>query len=274
MGLFNLCSKDPLLTTLKDVFHATPIKIPEERFQPLGAIARFKKKDLFVGTITNLLTNTKAYPVSPAASRMADVNGSKSKMVDFKLGFDILDGFLKGMGVNGGAIKANFSGVTKVSFSFQDVMRYYYDIGSVGNFIKGKKLDKTNPATGFFFEDDASCIVIDSTINSKNFSLHVEETSSKAFSLDVPAIQKAIGNLEAGVTAKKESELTISFTGAKSLAFAFSAISFALTEDGVITFARDDFEAYSTKQQSKGLFPTITPDRVFLYQKDGMIEFD
>lgn len=274
MGLFNLCLKDPLLTTLKDIFHATPIKIPEERYQPLCVIARYNQKDKFIGIVTNLLTNTTVYPNTPSTSQMADVSGSKSKTVDFKLGFDIMDSFLKGMGISGGAIKENFSGITKVSFSFQNVVRHYFDIGSIGNFLKGKKFDKTNPATGFFFNENATCIVIDSTINSNNFSLHIEETSQNDFKLNIPAIQQILGNFEAGISAKQEGDLTISFSGKRSLAFAFSTIVFSITEDGIITFARDDFEAYSNKELLKGLFPVITPDRVFLYKEVGMVEFD
>src|SRR5262249_37945420 len=111
-------------------------------------------------------------------------------------------------------------------------------------------------------------------INSNNFSLHIEETSQQDFRLNIPAIQQTIGNLDADISAKQEGDLTISFSGKRSLAFAFSTIAFSLTDDGIITFARDDFEAYSNKEQSKGLFPVITPDRVFLYNEDGMIEFD
>ncbi len=137
MSNFKLCPGDPLMKLLKDTFQATPVRIPEERFQPMIAVAKFGDDNKYLGRIEKLLTDPATYPAAPLVSQMANVSGTKTKEVNFELGFSLLSGFLKGMGMDGASLKASFSGVQKMSFSFQDVKRYYIEIADLGNFFCG-----------------------------------------------------------------------------------------------------------------------------------------
>ena len=141
MALFKLCNDDPLLNLLRDTFFANPIKVPETRISPLCVIAKTKNKEKVIGRLEQLLTDYTPFPIKPKISKMANVSAQKTKTVNFKLGFEVMDGFLKGMGVSGASIKANFDGVKNISFSFKNVNRDWIDIGYMGNFLSNKKLN-------------------------------------------------------------------------------------------------------------------------------------
>ncbi|KAA2238775.1 hypothetical protein F0L74_21405 [Chitinophaga agrisoli] len=269
MSVFNLCSGDPVMKLLKKTFQATPIRIPEERFKPLGAIAAKGDTHKFFGRIENLLTVTTPFDKEPDISQMADVSGTKTKEVDFDLGFELLSGFLRGMGMEGASLKASFSGVQKVSFSFQDVKRHHLDIGELGNFFAGKQFNKENPAARLFMEQEATCLIVDSTIVSNNFTINAEKLSDNSVQIDVPAIQQIIGDLNAGITVKSSGSTSISFTGPTPLAFAFSAIRCEVDEDGFISFGLT--RELRPVDAEDG---TEAPPGVYVYPESSMIELE
>jgi hypothetical protein len=276
MGLFKLCDSDPLMDLLRDTFHANPIKIPEERYQPLIAIAKTKRAEKFLGGAIGLFTNKTPYTGQPMESVMADVSATKTSSVDFDLGFEILDGFLKGMGVSGATIKAKFNGVTKVSFSFQDVKRKYIDIIDLGNFLIGKQFDPASPVCAQFLNRESICTVIDSTINSKKFTMNIEETSDASFKLDTPEIKQIIDKAQVGVSASSASNTQISFDGTKPLAFAFSAIKLRLDDDNKISFAPPEPSRLFLTTEVEESIGEIkhTPDRLMFYSQNGLLEIE
>jgi hypothetical protein len=273
MSLLPLCP-DPLLKLLSETFQAIPIRIPGEQYAPLGVIAKWESREKFLGTITNFLTDIAPFDKEPIVSPLASVSASRSRQVDFSLGFDIMNCFLRGMGLDGAQLKANFSGVRKVSFTFQDVQRKWMDIGVFGNFLKGKRIDPNNPANNLFLREKAACVVIDSTINCNNFSMHIEDAAGGNFHLDIPAIQNNVGQLKNDIKVSSSGALGISFQGTSSLAFAFSAITFALDDLGTIQFTPGKFTAYSGQASNQALPAPDFSNRVVFYDQAGMVEFD
>lgn len=273
MGLFSICPKDPLITLLKNTFKANPIKIPEERIVPLGVIIKKESNEAYWGDVINLLTDKSPYPEKPTKSKMPDMSDTKSKAVDFNLGFKILDGFLKGMGVGSSELKTKFNGVKKISFTFHNVNRSHIDIGKLGAFLEGKKLKKENPANNLLFQNKAKFIVIDSTIVSKNFSIDVEESSISDFSFDIDGINQIIGKVDNNISINSSNKLNISFSGKKSLAFAFTGVVLDVAQDGTIGFTPDNFDSQQKKTSEKGNL-NITPDTFLFYEEDGLIEFE
>ncbi len=274
MSLFKICDDDLLTKTLRDTFQAIPVRIPEERIKPLGAIAKLRKTDKWYGLITNLLNDTAKYPGEIIESKVANVSMNKSKQVDFDLGFDIMSGFLNGMGIDGSSLKAKFRGVKKVSFSFENVKRCWVDIGELGAFLKGKNFDIENPANKIFTNVDAICLVVDSTINSNNFRLNIEQRDEHDFNVDIPSIKDYLGSVKSNIKVDSNSEESISFAGDAYLAFAFSTISFHIDEDDSISFIPEEYKELSTRSVGNFTRTIYTPNKVLLYSDAGMINFD
>jgi hypothetical protein len=271
MGLFKLCS-DPLMVTLRDTFNAVPIKIPEERYKPLAVIAQHKGRERFLSaSMTQLLANKEPFQEQSMISTMASVTAKKTRTIDFGLGFQILSGFLEGMGIDGGSIKGSFKDVQTVSFSFKKVERHWLDLGVLGSFLTGKSLDPSHPANSSFLNGEATCLVIDSTINSNNFSMNVEDTNNTDFSMNIPSIQASIGKLNTNLSVESTSDRNISFNGNQMLAFAFSAIGLTINE-GKIHFNIDDYIRQTAGGNEKNIQTAAA--RPLLYQDYGMIDFD
>lgn len=224
-----LCSGDPLVDTLRDVFGANIVRVPETRVRPLAVVASDGRRASFRTTsIRNLLEGAPDLAVEPAASGMASLTGRRSRSIELGLGLRILDGFLRGFGIPSAGIEASLSGATEVAFSFGDVVRSYVDIGALGAALAGKRVDRVNPAAAIFFADDEerahAFLVIDSTIASSEFTLSVERAGEAAFRVDLPTIQQVVERADAGVEVRSESGREITFSGDRRLAFAFSCV--------------------------------------------------
>src|SRR5436189_4508932 len=67
LGFLGLCSGDPVVDTLRDVFDANILRIPEERFQPLTVLAAHGETVSFRGALAPLIAGAApAFP--PVAS--------------------------------------------------------------------------------------------------------------------------------------------------------------------------------------------------------------
>jgi hypothetical protein len=236
--MFGLCSGDPIITTLRSVFHANIVEIPEERIRPLSLVAKIgSSKTSFRGVLSAALKAPTNYSDPPInESTMANVSGTKSRQVDAKVGLQILGNFLSGFGVSPIGIDAAFTGATKVSFSFNKVIRYWIDDDVLGSELTGSVLDKANPGAAIFFQPGGkyTCFIIDSTITSSDFTISVDQSSGGNFQIKLPAIQQIVQNAQANMSVASSSSTSISFTGQRQLAFAFSCISAQLDSDGRI----------------------------------------
>src|SRR5262245_25223330 len=126
MAFLKLCD-DKLVTTLRDVFNANIVRVPEERVRPLTVIASRDGRSDFRGALALLLKNGQPLSVQMQNSRVADVSGKRSRLISLDLGLQILEGFLKGFGVPSAGLATKFSGASAVSFTFKDVNRAYVD---------------------------------------------------------------------------------------------------------------------------------------------------
>lgn len=224
MPILKLCP-DPIVKTLRSVFQANIVRIPESRIQPLTTIIKNGKTRKFWGEISamvegDLLSADEAIE----KSKMADVSGKQSKSIDLDLGLQILDGFLKGFSLPSAGIQAQFKGAKTVSFSFKEVERKYIQPVVLGGLLTGHVLDSENMANNIVFQREADLFVIDSIITSSDFSINVEQTNTKDFKLDIPTIQSVIGKVDAKVKVESATGLDIIFKGYQPLTFAFTCL--------------------------------------------------
>lgn len=236
MGFLRLCNNDDLLKTLRDTFKANPIRIPEERIQPLIVFDRSGKNAKYIGRVENLLADPSMLVIPLNETRLADLSGSKTKSVDVKIGIQIMEGFLKGLGSSAAGLSAAFKNVQKVSFSFKDVNRKFIDIGLLCKILSDRTFDIYNPVNKRFISNSTECTIVDSIITSNNFSIIVDESSNDDFSFNIPEIQNLISSKENSVNVEQTSKLEISFKGKQQLAFAFSCFVLEIDEEGNVSY--------------------------------------
>ncbi|WP_250530504.1 hypothetical protein [Caballeronia sp. ATUFL_F1_KS4A] len=239
MAWLKLCNNDPLVKTLRDVFHANIIRIPEEKIQPLCVIAARNGKIAYRGQLTDLIAGDpvpELLELAMQTSDMADIAGKRSRQIDLQLGLEILDGFLRGFGVPAVAnVGQQLSGASQVSFTFSQVQRHYCDPAKIGRLLSGKSLERSNPVVASLVgEDPWDCLLIDSVITSRDFTLHVDQTSKQDLHLDVPAIEQVLSKAKLGVQVTSSSGRSLTFQGPKPLAFAFTCERLVLTDQAKI----------------------------------------
>lgn len=279
MSLLGLCSGDPIVDTLREVFHANIIRVPEQRYKALSILAAKGSQITFRGMLVNVIKGAPPTFPDPTSSLMTEVTGKKTKSVKLDLGLKILGGFLQGMGAPALGLDAKFAKVLKVSYSFSNVIRYWVDDGVVGNLLIGKVIEKSNPAAAIYFGSDPfAFLVLDSVITSTQFTISVEKTSDTSFNLDVPGIQNIIKQSNADIAVSSSTGFELTFSGKTPLAFAFSCVQFALTPDGTVKAMVPD-----NLVKKIGFFAAVghndhtykySPDHVLLSKKSALLDFD
>lgn len=239
MGWLTLCNDDPLVKTLSDVFRANIIRVPEQRMQPLRVLACKDGQLAYRGALSELLAGAPVSElISPAlaTSGMADISGRRSRKIKAELGLDILKGFLSGFGVPAAlGVMEKFSGAAEVSFSFSEVERIYIDPSRLGQLLAGRQLDPRSPVVGDFIGNEAwQCLVIDSVITSKDFTISIDRQSSHDFKLDVPAIENLLSQANSNIQVNSASNASLTFKGPEARAFAFTCQSLIFDPSGNI----------------------------------------
>lgn len=246
MSFFSLCSTDPLINTLRGVFSANIIRIPEERIKPLCILAGKKNQTKFIDHIDTLLKTSSKNDnalnnIQILVSEMSDISGKKSTKINLDLGLKLLDSFFKGFGIESCAIKSSFENVLEVSFCFKNVQRLYISMGNLSKIFINKKIDTANPLSSIFFgENKHDFLLIDSVIQSSDFSISVEKATSSDFKLDIPVISQMIANANSEVSVASNTGLDLIFKGKKHLSFAFTCLKFEPDENGKIRLMMPD----------------------------------
>lgn len=234
MALF-VCKNDPVTKTLRDLFPAHLLRIPEAFIQPMVVLIKDPESNRNrlrrVGPLTNVLTQPMGSPPDVQDSRMSDISGKRTQKVDLDLGLKLVQGFLNGFGVNMPSLGLAFESVQTVSFSFENVHRHFVDQGLLGSQLVGNAVNLNNPAVAVI-QEGGRCLVVDSVIVSNNFTVKAEETSSSDFEFNLGDIQNLLGAEDQKVKVDKTSEKTLSFKGEDPLTFAFSCIELTLADDG------------------------------------------
>jgi hypothetical protein len=262
---------DPIVKTLRDVFGANILRIPESRVQPLSVIAARDGEQSFRGTLTELLPD---YPqLTIETSTMAELSGKQTRHVDAGLGLQILSGFLSGLGIPGGAVAAQLSSARTVSFSFGNVERHYINPIAIANALDGKLVDVKSAGAAMFFGDKPwELLVVDSIIVSNSFTMHVDKTHDDSAKLDIPAIQKAVGDVKADVAVTSTSDLDVTFTGPQPLTFAFTCQRLFLSKDGRVTSVDPNNEMLNAAIEDGSV--VYSPDRILVTPEADLVEFD
>lgn len=275
-----LCHNDVVIDTLRGVFHANIVAIPESRIEPLVILAAGKNQASFRGAIQPLLkTPTTFTKPQVMQSTVPTISGTRTRDINLNSGLQILGNFLKGFGIPSIDLGASFEGATKVSFTFNKVQRLFVDINELGEAAVGSTLDRNNPAAAIFFEDGNkySCYILDSAITSSEVTINVEKTAKTSPRLDVPTLSSIVAKANAAMTVSKSSNTSITFQGDKQLGFAFSCVHATFDNTGKFVSMEPGGQIpqlESLQDASPNRMVAHTPDHVLLSRDPAMLAVD
>jgi hypothetical protein len=235
MPFFGLCADDPLLKTLVDTFGANALRIPDTRIQPLGLLSYRDGEASWWGDFEDVLTGGKLKLDKDASDSgpVAQLEKTWSRETNWKVGFNILSGFLSAFGVPGGELEAHVKGVTEVAFSFSNVRRKWVKVSDIGKGVEGLKFSRSGAATEIFFgENPYYPLLITDVITSNEFTMDVDRKSSGGAEVDVDAIKTYVGQLKVGVEVKEASKTRITFAGPEELTFAYTCYPLQVENSG------------------------------------------
>ena len=221
-----ICKND-ITDHIREHFGANPLKAPEARIQPLCLLEVAKNSPSYLGEFKFLVKGGFQNNIPIQEEPVASVSDKKSKIADFEVGFQILSGFLKSLGVDPASVGAAMKKSKKMAFSFQNVRRRYIDplqfgkilsenniLGDSDNFVLHKVLTDPKIKLG----------LITDVMVSNNFSISTFSESETAVDVEVPLIEDALAQLNAKVNVKKTAENAVVFEAPHDLSFAFSAL--------------------------------------------------
>ncbi|MDA0184314.1 hypothetical protein OJ997_28675 [Solirubrobacter phytolaccae] len=268
-----LCSGDPLVHTLRDLFDAVPLRTPEERVTTMSVVASQDGRSRFLGPLGPILDGDEALDVDAIESRIASLAGKRSRVVERKLALEILEGFLAPLGVPLPAVAAAVGRSTKVSFRFDDVRRRYVEVTRVGKLLRDRRIDTANATATMFLEQRADFLLVDSVLQSSGFAIEVDDERSRSAEFDAGAISELIGTVQPSTTTVTADQRQITFAGTRPLTFAFSCVRFFVDEYGALASIEPDRGPASLGFGPSGVV-IETPNRVLLTQEPALLEWD
>ncbi|RMG88660.1 MAG: hypothetical protein D6714_00335 [Bacteroidetes bacterium] len=218
---------------LRDLFNATPLRVPEARVRPMMVIAEKNGKTEFRGGLEHLLVKDAPLEVNIRETMVTDVALEKTKSVDFDFGFEIMKGFFQGFGIPASGVQSALNGAKKISFSFRNVRRLWVDKNELGSRLRGRLIDLEHPSMAPFQGPDPwQMLLISDAIVSNGFAVNVERASGADFEIKLPEIEAVLEDASAKVQVKKGSKNSLSFEGDAFLTFAFCVIQLSVDEAG------------------------------------------
>jgi hypothetical protein len=229
-----LCGGDPLLDTLRDLYDATPLRVPEDRVQPARAIATNGRRTRIVGPLEDLLVaESESIELPELESHVASLSGKRSRSVDLNVTLGILAGFLPAMGLSLPHVEAVLAGSSSVRFSFPEITRRYVDVTRLGKWLTGRQLDPGNLAAKIFTEQRYELLVIDSVLVSTGFTLETGGDGTTSASLDLGGLEALGAEAETGVKVATTGRDLV-FSGPSALTFAFSCVRVFIADHGIL----------------------------------------
>jgi len=225
--------KNKITDHIRDLFSANPLRIPESRIKPMCLIEIVNKKPIYLGQFKYLLKEDLIQAPTIKSSTLTNISKVKTKKINFKLGFKIMENFLKAFGLDAAVVSSAIKNSSTLAFSFENVERLYIEPIELGKILSDNNLiaDTNNFMIKEMNGRSIQLALITDVIRSNNFSLATYKDNSAEIDINIPLIQEYITdtqlNLEIETTAKNE----IKFIGAEALTFAFSCLEINIDAD-------------------------------------------
>ena len=223
--------KDPALGYLND-FGYNVVRLPRADIRPLDLIGRHRGSVERIGRLDQLLTPSKnLLPTIRWNCPVSGLEGQLSNQLDFSFAAKIVASFVQGLGGNP-AVSSKLSQLSKLQIQLTDVKSDRTEPAAIGQLLDGATLETSNPLWAPFLRGDGKLFVIFETLKSSRLKLHVDEAHSASASVDLPILREVAG-ANVAVEVKKESGMSLAFSGTQQLVFGFKCLELSLS-DGFI----------------------------------------
>ncbi len=221
-----ICKND-ITDHIRELFDANPLKIPEARIQPLSMLEVRNNKPKYLGAFKFLVKDGFDHAITINEAPVSQVSNTKTKKINFKIGFDILGNFIKALGLDPAVIGASVKGTKKISFSFGNVVRKYIDTLELGHILVTN--DILGDPDNIFIQEivsnpDVQLALITDVLTSTDFSISTYKENNSNADINIPLIEGYLGNIDTGLSLEKISENEITFKGSTPLTYAFTCV--------------------------------------------------
>lgn len=202
---------------------------PQEDIAPLQLLGEYKGARAIIGTLSQLVDGGGTLP-EVTSGVAGNINGQRSSKLPISLGINILGNIIGAMGGNLG-VSASYENAKKIEFAFSDVTRRRANTISIGDYLEAAEIRWEHPVLKKFLFGSGRLFVLTEIVSSRKIGVTAFQSNNMAVKLDVPIIQAAVGG-SVSVGSETQSTTTITYEGAKDLAFGFAAIELAAGERG------------------------------------------
>ncbi|MDH5669813.1 MAG: hypothetical protein OEY86_17580, partial [Nitrospira sp.] len=114
MAFTSLCSSDPLLDFIRSTYGAIPLRVPDQRFQPLALFGVQSRRARYLGTLTEIAESKAWLPPRLTSNELAQVSAVSSNDIGWDAATEILGPFISStLGIDVSPVKAGLSGASK-----------------------------------------------------------------------------------------------------------------------------------------------------------------
>ena len=137
-------------------------------------------------------------PTGPQPTAFA--SGVESDDLELKLGLNVLQNALAGLGVkmlDGGKLEASYRNAKSVKFKIDKPFSVSIELLALSNYLKGRTLDWSNDLVKrYFLDEDRDVFIITEVLKSQNFSITAADAQNANVDVDVSLLKGAVsGNL-------------------------------------------------------------------------------
>ena len=227
--------KNQITDEIRDLFSANPLKVPEARILPMSMLEVIDNNAKYLGLFKFMVKGNFDYNLPIQQAPVAQVSNVKTKKVDFKVGFNILGNFLKGLGMDPAVIGASIKGSSKMAFAFGNVTRHYVDVLELGKILSENVI--LGDSDNLFIREimnnkESKLALITDALMSTDFSLSTFRENGTEANIEIPLIQNYLSNINSNLKIDKTSENEITFSGETPLTYAFSCVEIKIDGNG------------------------------------------
>ena len=214
--------KDPALTYLNNLGYNV-VRLPRAGIGPQDVLGREDRRIEKLGHLGQIWNSALPIPQPRTETPASAINGKHTDELKLSIGLRILEGILSGMGAAMPQLHFAYQRARSVQFTFANVAVISVDPFDLGKYLAAGDLDTKNPFVAHYFDDEGcEAFVITEVLRSDTFTLTGKDEGGSEVSMDVPAIQQAVGaNVSVSRTSSGNTELT--YRGREPLTFGFKA---------------------------------------------------
>lgn len=213
--------------TFLNKFGYNVIKLPRAGIEPLNVFGRDRVVQP-LGTAAQFWGDDPSLPQPTGPQPTAFASGVESDDLELKLGLNVLQNALAGLGVNildGGKLEASYRNAKSIKFKIDKPFSVSIELLALSNYLKGRTLDWSNDLVKrYFLDEDRDVFIITEVLKSQNFSITATDAQSANVDVDVSLLKGAVSGTINIQPVKTDSTQELQFSGESPITFGFKCI--------------------------------------------------